>query len=84
MIADGADVTPAAIIHAAARRGHLKVLHLLIGAGAKLTGDDGSVLHTAAMGGQDKAVKALIDAGIAFGIPTRVLWADGASIRQRS
>lgn len=79
LIADGADVRHFAPMHAAARRGHVKVLNVLIEAGADkdvvdtpsappgapglLTQRQATPMHTAAMYGQVKVVQALIEAG---------------------
>lgn len=73
LIADGVDVRHFAPMHAAARRGHVKVLNLLIEAGADkdvvetpsglLIQKQGTPMHTAASKGQVKAVQALIEAG---------------------
>lgn len=70
LIADGVDVRHFAPMHAAARRGHVKVLNLLIEAGADKDvpavdpqGLSWTPMHTAASNGQVKFVQALIEAG---------------------
>jgi hypothetical protein len=66
LIADGADVSHPAPVHAAASRGHVKVLDLLLAAGANKEAHLevlGTPMHAAARSGQVKAVQALLEAG---------------------
>mmetsp|Transcript_23121 Transcript_23121/g.75379 ORF Transcript_23121/g.75379 Transcript_23121/m.75379 type:complete len:392 (+) Transcript_23121:61-1236(+) len=71
-IGDGTDVRHETLVHAAAARGHVKVLNALLAAGAdkeaaRSPGSFGcggdTPMHTAASRGQVKVVQALIDAG---------------------
>lgn len=66
-IADGADVSHETLMHAAAGRGHVKVLQVLQAAGADVDARCSvtlcTPLHSAARSGLVKMVKALLEAG---------------------